>query len=61
MWARTGPGAYVCLDQACLDAAIARKAIGRALRTRQMRMISLGFSPRGHCSLTRVRASRNDH
>ncbi|MAH10992.1 MAG: nucleic acid-binding protein [Acidimicrobiaceae bacterium] len=28
-----GRGAYVCPDRACLDAAIARKAIGRALRT----------------------------
>ncbi|MAM33224.1 MAG: nucleic acid-binding protein [Acidimicrobiaceae bacterium] len=28
-----GRGAYVCPDRACLDAAIARKAIRRALRT----------------------------
>ncbi|MAT20606.1 MAG: hypothetical protein CL419_05650 [Acidimicrobiaceae bacterium] len=28
-----GRGAYVCPDRVCLDAAIARKAIGRALRT----------------------------
>ncbi|MAJ88732.1 MAG: nucleic acid-binding protein [Acidimicrobiaceae bacterium] len=28
-----GRGAHVCLDRACLDAAIAHQAIGRALRT----------------------------
>ena len=28
-----GRGAYVCPDRVCLDAAIARKAVSRALRT----------------------------
>ena len=32
-----GRGAYVCPDRACLDAAIARKAIGWALRAKELR------------------------
>ena len=48
------------IGRASTQRSLERRSVGPC-EPRQTRMISLGFNRCGHCSLTRVRASKSDH